>query len=40
MVTIIKLLVAIIKVMISLGKFGVLDEALSYLEGLIPEEEA
>lgn len=38
MVTIIKLLVAIIKIMISLGKFGFLDEVLSKLQGMLPEE--
>lgn len=38
MVTIIKLLVAIIKIMISLGKFGFLDEVLSKLQDMIPEE--
>lgn len=38
MVTIIKLLVAIIKIMISLGKFGLLDEVLSKLQDMLPEE--
>lgn len=38
MVPIIKLLVAIIKIMISLGKFGFLDEVLSKLQDMIPEE--
>ena len=38
MVTIIKLLVAIIKIMISLGKFGFLDEVLSKLQDMLPEE--
>ena len=37
MVTFIKLLVAIIKVMISLFKFGFLDEPLSKLEGYLDE---
>lgn len=40
MVTIIKIIVAIIKVLISLGKFGFLDEVLSKLEELIPAEDA
>lgn len=38
MVTLIKLLVAIIKVVIALNKFGLLDEVVSDLAALIPEE--
>lgn len=38
MVMLIKLLVAIIKIMISLDKFGLLGEVLSKLEGMLPQE--
>lgn len=38
MVTLIKLLVAIIKIMISLDKFGLLDEVLSKLQDILPQE--
>lgn len=38
MVTLIKLLVAIIKIMISLDKFGLLDEVLSKLQDMLPQE--
>lgn len=38
MVLIIKILVKIIKIMITLGKFGFLDEVLSKLEDMIPAE--
>lgn len=40
MVTIIKLLVAIIKVIIALDKFGMLDEVVSALSEMIPSEYA
>ncbi len=39
MVFIIKILVKIIKIMISLDKFGLLDEVLSDLMELLPEDE-
>ena len=39
MVFIIKILVKIIKIMISLDKFGLLDEVLSDLMKLLPEDE-
>lgn len=38
MVFIVKLLVAIIKVVVALNKFGYLDEVVSMLEGVIPSE--
>ena len=38
MVFLIKLLVKIIKVVIALNKFGLLDEVVSMLEGAIPSE--
>ena len=38
MVFIIKLLVKIIKVVIALNKFGLLDEVVSMLAGFLPEE--
>lgn len=38
MVTLIKLLVAIIKIVIALNKFGLLDEVVSGLVELVPEE--
>ncbi len=38
MVFLIKLLVKIIKVVIALNKFGLLDEVVSMLAGLVPEE--
>lgn len=38
MVFIIKMVVAIIKVMIALNKFGLLDEVISMLEGVVPSE--
>lgn len=40
MVLIIKLLVKVIKVLISLGKFGFLDEILSDLVAKYPEADA
>lgn len=39
MVALVKLLVAIIKIMISLDKFGLLDEVISSLQSLIPTED-
>ena len=39
MVALVKLLVAIIKIMISLNKFGLLDEVISGLQSLIPTED-
>lgn len=38
MVTLIKLLVKIIKLIIALNKFGLLDEFVSDLVALLPEE--
>ena len=38
MVFLIKLLVKIIKIVIALNKFGLLDEVVSMLAGIIPEE--
>ena len=38
MVTLIKLLVKIIKLVIALNKFGLLDEFVSDLYALLPEE--
>ncbi len=38
MVTLIKLLVLVIKIVIALNKFGLLDEVVSALIGYIPEE--
>ncbi len=38
MVFLIKLLVKIIKIVIALNKFGLLDEVVSMLEGVIPSE--
>ncbi len=38
MVFLIKLLVKIIKLVIALNKFGLLDEVVSGLVGMIPEE--
>lgn len=38
MVFLIKLLVKIIKLAIALNKFGLLDEVISMLEGVIPSE--
>ena len=40
MVTLIKLLVAVIKFFIMVTKFGFLDEVLSNLEALLPETDA
>lgn len=40
MVFLIKLLVKIIKLAIALNKFGLLDEVISMLEGVIPSEYA
>ena len=40
MVFLIKLLVKIIKLTIALNKFGLLDEVISMLEGVIPSEYA
>ena len=38
MVFLIKLLVKIIKIVIALNKFGLLDEVVSALAGYLPEE--